>query len=143
MQIFKCGICVLADGCISMSYLNILVSLCVCVNLQSHSCEQAWCCIKFCSSVYLDEQYSFSLLMAMFTQKCHMCVVSAVLVNRRLCCLSRSTFSDIMFLIAWVVSHPENTLKILSYSSFIFHKSVSLSFCLSLLGSCLLRPHAA
>ncbi len=27
MQIFKCGICVLADGCISKSYLNILVSL--------------------------------------------------------------------------------------------------------------------
>jgi len=125
MQIFKCGICVLADGCISMSYLNILVSLCVCVNFQAYSCEQAWCSIKFCSSVYLDEQCSFSLLMAMFTQKCHMCVVSAVLVNYRpLCCMSHSTFSDIMFLIACVL--------LLLY----------LSFCLS--GSLfLLRPHAA
>ncbi len=31
----------------------------VCVNLPSHSCEQAWCCIQFCSSVYRDEQYHF------------------------------------------------------------------------------------
>lgn len=81
MQIFKCGICALADGCISMSYLNILVSLRVCVNLQSHSCEQAWCCIKFSSSVYRDEQCSFSFLMAMFTQKCHMCAVSVAPVD--------------------------------------------------------------
>ncbi len=37
MQIFKCGICVLADGCISMSYLNILVSLRVFVWICRHT----------------------------------------------------------------------------------------------------------
>lgn len=82
----------------------------VCVNLPSHSCEQAWCCIKFCSSVYRGEQYSFSFLMAMFIQRFHMCAVSAVLVN---CAveLSRSTFTDVIVLIACVMPHPDNILN--------------------------------
>lgn len=89
-------------------YPRVLVR--VCVNLQPRSCEQAWCCIKFCCSVYRDEQYSFSLLMAVFTQRCQMCSVSAVLVN---CAveLSHATFTDVVVLIACVMPHPDNTLN--------------------------------
>ncbi len=53
----------------------------VSVNLPSHSSEQAWCCIKVCSSVYCDEQHSFSFPVAMFIQRFHMCAVSDVLVT--------------------------------------------------------------
>lgn len=57
IQIFKCGICVHADGCISMSYLNVCVISQSLTGLVWPCAARTVCSIKFCCNVYDGEQH--------------------------------------------------------------------------------------